>query len=84
MKQLFQKHGSEHITSLIRSATENGSRTATVSGAWEIDTAIRLPSDFTLILQDCHLRMANGCFWTKERNKNQSPQIFRCLICDML
>ncbi len=77
MKQLFQKHGSEHITSLIRAATENGSRTATVSGAWEIDTAIRLPSDFTLILQDCHLRMADGCFSNMFVNEHHGTEIGR-------
>ncbi|MBE6676587.1 MAG: hypothetical protein E7594_07090 [Ruminococcaceae bacterium] len=77
MKQLFQKHGSEHIISLIRAATENGSRTATVSGAWEIDTAICLPSDFTLILQDCHLRMADGCFSNMFVNEHHGTKLGR-------
>ena len=77
MIQLFQKHGSEHIISLIRASTENGSRTATVSGAWEIDTAIRLPSDFTLILQDCHLRMADGCFSNMFVNEHHGTKLGR-------
>ena len=58
----FQKNGSAHITALIDAAIQNGTRTATVSGNFEIDSAIRLPSNFTLILEDCHLRMASGCF----------------------
>ena len=77
MKQLFQKHGSEHINSLLQAAIQNGSHTATVSGYWEIDTAIRLPSNFTLILQDCHLRMADGCFSNMFINEHHGTKIKR-------
>ena len=56
----FNKNGYEYITSKIDEAIKDESRTATVSGAWEIAQAVRLPSNFTLILQDCHLRMADG------------------------
>ena len=77
MKQLFQKHGSEHINSLLQAAIQNGSHTATVSGYWEIDTAIRLPSNFTLILQDCHLRMADGCFSNMFINEHHGTKIGR-------
>jgi len=58
----FTPNGTEHISGLIAEAAKNGSRKATVSGNFIIDSAIRIPSNFTLILENCHLRMAEGCF----------------------
>lgn len=58
----FRRDGTEYINGLIREAVDNGSRTARVSGDMIIDSAVRLPSNFTLILEDCHLRMADGCY----------------------
>lgn len=62
MQERFAAGGAEYIAGLIDEAIENGTRTAVVRGKWEIDTAVRLPSHFTLILENCHLRMADGCF----------------------
>ena len=56
----FIKNGSEYISGLIAQGVKNGTRTATVSGNYEIASAVRIPSDFTLKLADCHLRMADG------------------------
>ena len=61
-EQTFLPAGHAHITAQIEAAVLDGSRTATISGNWEIDEAIRLPSNFTLILEDCHLRLADGCY----------------------
>ena len=58
----FSPNGTEYVTGLIEEAVKNESRTATVRGSWIIDTAVRIPSNFTLILDNCHLRMADGCF----------------------
>lgn len=58
----FKTGGHAYISSKIDEAIKNGSRTATVKGNWEIGEAVLLPSNFTLILQDCHLTMAEGCF----------------------
>ena len=58
----FAKGGSAYISSKIDEAIGNNSRSAVISGCWEIDAAIRLPSDFTLILEDAHLRMADGVY----------------------
>ena len=58
----FTKGGSAYISSKINEAISNNSRSAVISGCWEIDAAIRLPSDFTLILEDAHLRMADGVY----------------------
>ena len=60
--EIFIKDGSTFIASKIEEAIQNGTRTATVSGCYEIETEIRLPSDFTLILENAHLRMADGVF----------------------
>ena len=62
MTQLFRPNGWTHITEQIRAATEAGSHTATITGCWEIDTAVRIPSNFTLILDGCHLRRADSCY----------------------
>lgn len=58
----FREDGTDYINSLIAEAVENGSRTATVRGDMIIDEAVRLPSNFTVILEDCHLRLADGCY----------------------
>ena len=54
--------GTEYITELIKAAILNGKRSACVTGEWEISSAVRIPSDFTLILDGCRLKMADGVF----------------------
>ena len=58
----FKPDGTKYITDLINAAIKNESRTATVSGRFLIEEALRIPSNFTLILENCHLRMADGYF----------------------
>lgn len=62
MNQEFSAYGSKYITEKIQEAVYNGSRNTKISGNWIIDTAVRIPSDFTLILEDCHLKLADGCY----------------------
>lgn len=62
INKTFQAGGSEYIAKIIDDAVKDGSRNATVKGNWEIASAIRIPSNFTLILDSCHLRMADGCY----------------------
>lgn len=59
---IFKTNGSGYIQKLVDDAVLSGERTATVTGDWEIDTAVRLPSHFTLILEDCHLRLKDGVY----------------------
>ena len=66
----FFKNGSEYITSLVNNAVVDGSRTATVTGNYEIETVVYIPSDFTLVLDGCHLKMADGVFSNMFRNRN--------------
>jgi hypothetical protein len=73
----FVKNGSEYITSLIADAAKSGSRTVTVTGSYEIEWAIRLPSDFTLILENCHLRMADGVYSNMFVNEHHDTEIGR-------
>ena len=70
----FKFGGYEHITALISEGIENGTRTAMVTGKWEIDRAVRLPADFTLILEDCHLRLADGCYANVFVNENNETE----------
>ena len=41
---------------------------------WNIDRTILLPSDFTLILDDCHLRMADGAMCRMFQNRNTDTE----------
>lgn len=71
----FSKGGSAYIAAKIEEAVKNQSRTATVSGNWEIDAAVRLPSNFTLILADAHLKMADGVYSNMFVNELHDTQI---------
>lgn len=79
MEGLFLPHGTEYITRLICDGIENGSRKAVVTGFWDIDRAVRIPSDFTLILDGCHLKMADGSFDNMFVNLNHDTEIGRTL-----
>ena len=74
---IFKCGGSKYISSLIDDAIKDGSRTATVSGRWEIDDAVRIPSDFTLILENCHLRLADGSYTQIFVNENHDTDLGR-------
>jgi hypothetical protein len=72
---IFLKGGSAYVRSKIEESVRNESRTAIVSGNWEIDEAIRLPSNFTLILEDAHLRMADGVYSNMFVNEHHGTDI---------
>ena len=76
-EKAFRVGGYEYITAKIEEAVCDGSRTAVISGCWEIDRAIRLPSHFTLILENCHLRQADGCFDNIFVNQHHDTEIGR-------
>jgi hypothetical protein len=50
------------IQALIDSTVANGGHSCTVTGEHTIYKTIRIPSDFTLVLDDCHLTMADNTF----------------------
>ena len=68
--KLFSKGGSLYISRLIDEGIADGSRTATVKGNHIIDTSVAIPSDFTLILEDCHLLQASGSYSNIFTNQN--------------
>ena len=74
METTFKKGGSAFIQDLVNKAVESKRRTAVITGDWEIDEAIRLPSNFTLILEDAHLRLGDGThsnIFTNEHNETE-------------
>ena len=58
----FQKNGGAYIQQQINSTVAAGRHQVVISGDYEIEQTILLPSDFTLVLDDCHLRMADGVY----------------------
>jgi len=71
----FSKGGSAYISTKIEEAVKDQSRTVIISGNWEIDEAIRLPSNFTLILEDAHLRMADDVYSNMFVNEHHGTDI---------
>ena len=71
----FVKTGSAYISEKIEEAVKCGSRTAVIHGNWEIQEAIRLPSNFTLILEDAHLKMADGVYDNMFVNEHHGTEI---------
>ena len=61
MSIAFKPGGYEYITSLIADALARDERTAVVTDSCYIDRAVRIPSDFTLVLDGCTLCQADGC-----------------------
>ena len=56
----FQENGGAYVQELIRQAVEQGDRFCVVTGNWEMEQVVKIPSDFTLILDNCHLRQKDG------------------------
>lgn len=77
MEKLFHPNGSSYITNAISEAVKNGSRTAVISGSWEIDAPVRIPGNFTLILEDCHLKMADNTFCNLFVNEHHDTDLGR-------
>ena len=58
----FSVNGSKYISEKIKEALGINRRYAVICGNWIIDEPVRLPSDFTLVMEDCRLRLADGCY----------------------
>ncbi len=61
------------IRTMIDTAVKNGTRQAVLTGDFSVEHTIFLPSDFTLILDNAHLTMAEGTFCNMFRNEH-SPR----------
>lgn len=75
----FQKNGAQYIQQQIDAAESAGKHQLTISGNFEIEQTILLPSDFTLVLDDCHLRMADDTFCNMFANKHCRTEIGKTL-----
>ena len=75
----FKQGGSDYLDALIAAAVADGTRTATATGNYEIERAVRIPSDFTLILSDCHLKMADGVYDNLFINEHHGTDVGRTL-----
>ncbi len=64
----FTKNGGVYWQAMIDAAALMPERELTIRGNWEIEKTIYIPSDFTLYLDNCHLRMADGTFCNLFRN----------------
>ncbi len=68
-------NNSETIRTLMADVIADGTRQLTLTGDYEINETILLPSDFTLILENCHLTMAEGSFCNIFRNENAGTAV---------
>ncbi len=66
----FLTNGGSHIENMIKKALSEGKKQSRITGDWLIERTVRIPSDFTLILEDCHLRMADHTFCNMFVNEN--------------
>ena len=79
MEKVFQSGGAVYIQNAIAAAIEDGSREAVISGNWEMDAAVRIPGDFTLILENCHLRLADGAYCNIFVNEHHDTKLGKWL-----
>ena len=75
MEKHFQPGGAAHISAAIAEAVSSGCRKAVITGCWEIDRETRIPGDFTLILENCHLRLADGVYCNIFVNEHHDTEL---------
>ena len=73
----FIKNGGEIIQNLIDSAVGDGTMKAVISGFYEIEKTVLIPSGFYLVLENCHLRLGDNTFCNIFTNKNCRTEIGR-------
>lgn len=79
MEKIFMKNGGKLIQDMIDNAVDTGKKQVTVTGNYLIEKTILVPSDFTLTLEDCHLKLADGTFCNMITNKNTYTDLGRTL-----
>lgn len=62
----YMKNGGAYIQALI----DGAEKTVTVTGNYEIEQTILIPSDFHLVLDNCYLKMADNTFCNMFANRN--------------
>ena len=66
----FEPGGGSYWQQQVEAAELAGNRQITITGNWEIERTIYVPSDFTVFLEACHLRMADNTFCNMFCNKH--------------
>ena len=79
MDKYFQPGGTAYIAGVISEALNRGCREAVITGCWEIDREIRIPGDFTLVLENCHLRQADGAYCNIFVNEHHDTELGKTL-----
>lgn len=64
----FKKSGARLIQNKIATSIKKGKRQCVITGNLEIENTVLIPSDFTLVLSDCHLRLKDGVFCNMFKN----------------
>ena len=59
---MFAPNGGSYWQQQINEAVLAKRCHITITGNWEIEKTIYIPSDFTVFLEECHLRMADNTF----------------------
>ena len=72
---VFEKNGAQKIAQAIENAQAQGKTQCIISGNLEIEDTVLLPSNFTLILEDCHLRMADNTFCNMFSNVHRGTAV---------
>lgn len=73
----FIKNGGEIIQNIIDDAEKDGTMKAIISGYYEIEKTILIPSGFYLVLENCHLRLGDNTFCNIFTNANCRKEIGR-------
>ncbi len=66
----FIKDGDVVISNLIKETKQKGETTVTITGNYLISNTIYIPSNTTLLLKDCHLRLADGVYCNMFKNEH--------------
>ncbi|MBQ9734886.1 MAG: hypothetical protein IJV95_03395 [Clostridia bacterium] len=65
----FIKNGEKIIADLIKDVKAEGQTTVVIAGNYLISDTIYIPSNTTLLLKDCHLRLADGVYCNMFKNE---------------
>ncbi len=74
MSEKFLTGGTEYINSLLSLAISEGEHEIKVSGSYEIKSTVFIPSGMTVILENCHLRLADGAMCQMFCNEHCLPK----------
>ena len=70
----FKRFGAQKIQNKIKKAQKKGKTQCVISGNLEIEKTVLIPSNFTLILEDCHLRMKDNVFCNMFKNASEGKE----------